>query len=313
MKDVIIKKKPISAKHMFSNSGFWVLMVTSFCFTSCSKTIAAFVSESTDYTAPAKVKFNNTSKKAEKYIWDFGDGTTSEETSPDHKYVSSGNYKVKLTAIKGDKKIIMEKDITVQAPHDCLVEMETSQGTITIKLHDATPQHRDNFIKLAETAYYDGTIFHRVINGFMVQGGDPDSKTAKKGQRLGTGGPGYQVPAEIKDGYYHVKGALAAARMGDQVNPEKKSSGSQFYIVQGKPVAADQLDFFEVQKGIKYSTEQREILTTQGGTPFLDKEYTVFGQVVNGIEIVDKIANVKTDGADRPSDDVKILKVRVIK
>ncbi len=147
----------------------------------------------------------------------------------------------------------------------------------------------------------------------MVQGGDPDSKTAKKGQRLGTGGPGYQVPAEIKDGYYHIKGALAAARMGDQMNPEKKSSGSQFYIVQGKPVAADQLDFFEVQKGIKYSEEQRQVLTTQGGTPFLDKEYTVFGQVVNGIEIVDKIANVKTDGGDRPSDDVKILKVRVIK
>lgn len=280
---------------------------------SCSKTISSFVSESTDYTAPAKIKFNNTSKKAEKYIWDFGDGTTSEEVSPNHKYVASGNYKVKLTAIKGDKKITMEKDITVQAPHDCLVEMETNEGTITIKLSDETPQHRDNFIKLAETEYYDGTIFHRVINGFMIQGGDPDSKTAKKGQRLGTGGPGYQVPAEFKDGHYHVKGAIAAARMGDQMNPEKKSSGSQFYIVQGKPVPAEQIDFFEVQKGIKYSDEQRQILTTQGGTPFLDKEYTVFGQVINGLEIVDKIANTKTDGADRPSEDIKILKVRVIK
>lgn len=281
--------------------------------TSCSKTIASFMSESTDYTAPAKIKFKNESKKAETYLWDFGDGTTSEEASPDHKYISSGNYKVKLTAIKGEKKITMEKDITIQAPHDCLLELETTLGTMTIKLHDATPQHRDNFIKLAETEFYDGTIFHRVINGFMIQAGDPESRTAKPGQRLGTGGPGYQVPAEIKDGLVHIRGALSAARMGDQMNPEKKSSGSQFYIVQGKPVAADQLDFFEVQKGIKYTEEQRRILTTSGGTPFLDKDYTVFGQVISGMEIIDKIATVKTDGSDRPSSDVKILKVRVIK
>jgi peptidyl-prolyl cis-trans isomerase B (cyclophilin B) len=280
---------------------------------SCSKTIATFINEADDYTAPAKINFKNESKKAEKYLWDFGDGTTSEEASPKHKYISSGNYKVKLTAIKGDKKTTMEKDIIIQPPHDCLLEMETTEGVITIKLHDATPLHRDNFIKLAETEFYDGTIFHRVINGFMIQGGDPDSRTAKKGQRLGTGGPGYQVPAEIKEGYVHIKGAVAAARMGDQMNPEKKSSGSQFYIVQGKPVADDQLDFFEVQKGIKYTEDQRKILTTSGGTPFLDKEYTVFGQVINGMEIIDKIAQVKTDGADRPSDDVKILKVRVIK
>lgn len=299
-------------KHNFITKSVLFLGLILFA-TSCSKTVASFLSESSDYTAPAKVSFKNESKKAEKYIWEFGDGTTSEELSPNHKYLASGNYKVKLTAIKGDKKTIMEKDITIKAPHDCLIEMETTAGTITIKLHDATPLHRDNFIKLAETEFYDGTLFHRVINGFMVQGGDPDSRTAKKSQRLGVGGPGYEVPAEIKDDLVHIKGALAAARMGDQINPEKKSSGSQFYIVQGKPVQGSQLDFLEVQKGLKYTEEQRNIYATSGGTPFLDKDYTVFGQVVSGLEIVDKIAMTKTDGADRPENDVKIVKVRVIK
>lgn len=297
---------------MVRKSAFYFILLT-VMLTSCSKPMARFLTESKDQSAPAKVKFDNQSKKAETYLWDFGDGTTSQDISPTHKYITSGKYTVKLTAIKGKKQHTMEKELIFDAPHDCLVEMETTLGSITIKLYDSTPQHRDNFIKLAETEYYDNMLFHRVINGFMIQGGDPDSKTAKKGQRLGVGGPGYTVPAEFVDGLVHIKGALAAARQGDAVNPEKRSSGSQFYLVQGKPLSAAQLDQMEWQKGYKYTPEQREILTTQGGTPFLDKDYTVFGQIVKGLNIIDKIATVPTDNADRPVEDVKIIKVRVIK
>ncbi|MBK8701554.1 MAG: peptidylprolyl isomerase [Saprospiraceae bacterium] len=279
----------------------------------CSKPMASFVAETKDGSAPAKVRFDNRSKKAESFVWDFGDGTSSTELSPDHKYLTSGKFTVKLTAIKGKKQNTMEQELIFDAPHDCLVEMETTMGSLTIKLHDSTPQHRDNFIKLAETAYFDDMLFHRVINGFMIQGGDPDSKNARKGQRLGSGGPGYTIPAEFVDGLIHIKGALSAARQGDQVNPEKKSSGSQFYIVQGKPLTAGQLEQMEIQKKYRYTQEQKDILTQQGGTPFLDRDYTVFGQVVKGLDIIDKIAMVQTDGADRPVEDVKIIKVRVIK
>ncbi|HMS97497.1 MAG TPA: peptidylprolyl isomerase [Saprospiraceae bacterium] len=297
---------------MFQKVNIYLFFLLVF-LTSCAKPMASFMVNTKDNTAPAKVNFDNQSKKAETYLWDFGDGTTSTEISPKHKYITSGKYTVKLTATKGKKTHTMEKELIFEAPHDCLIEMETTLGSITIKLHDSTPQHRDNFIKLAETEYYDNMLFHRVINGFMIQGGDPDSKNAKKGQRLGVGGPGYTVPAEFVDGLIHIKGALSAARQGDAVNPEKRSSGSQFYLVQGKPLSAAQLDQMEWQKGYKYTAEQREILTTQGGTPFLDKDYTVFGQIVKGLDIIDKIAAVQTDGADRPLEDVKILKVRVIK
>lgn len=291
----------------------YALCVVVLFASSCSKPFASFTSDVQDGHAPVNVKFTNTSKKAETYVWNFGDGTTSEDPQPEHKYLLSGRYKISLTAKKGTKSNTMEKELVFEAPHDCLLEMETSMGNIMIKLHDATPQHRDNFIKLAETGYLDGLLFHRVISGFMIQGGDPDSKTAKKGQRLGMGGPGYTVPAEFVESLVHIKGALAAARTGDAMNPEKRSSGSQFYIVQGRPVNEQQLNVFESQKGIKYSAADKEILMTLGGTPMLDKEYTVFGQVVKGIEILDAIAAAKTDGSDRPVEDVKIIKIRVIK
>ncbi len=184
-------------------------------------------------------------------------------------------------------------------------EIETDFGTMKVKLYNSTPKHRDNFIKLANEGFYDGLIFHRVINGFMIQGGDPVSKDAAPDARLGGGGPGYQIDAEI--GALHVKGALAAARTP---NPEKKSSGSQYYIVQGKPQSDAQLDGIERQKNVKYSAEQRELYKTLGGRPDLDNEYTVFGEVVEGIEVVDKIAAVQTAPGDRPIEDVK-MKVRI--
>jgi peptidyl-prolyl cis-trans isomerase B (cyclophilin B) len=183
---------------------------------------------------------------------------------------------------------------------------------MTLKLSDETPQHRDNFIKLAEEGYYDGLIFHRVINGFMIQGGDPNSRNAAPGAQLGSGGPGYQVPAEFVDDLVHVKGAIAAARTGDNVNPQKMSSGSQFYIVHGKPMTEQELTMMESRKGIRYTPAQREAYLTHGGTPFLDRDYTVFGQVIEGLEVIDKIAASATDRGDRPKEDIT-MKIVVIK
>jgi len=295
------------------NSKFYILAFLPYVFTGCAGPQALFSAEKQDGHAPATVTFSNSSTKAETYLWDFGDGKTSNDVSPSHRYVLSGKYNVTLKAIKGNKQHMTAQEIILDPPKQCLVEIQTSMGTLTVRLYDETPLHRDNFIKLAESGFYEGTLFHRVINGFMIQGGDPDSKNAPAGKRLGIGGPGYTVPAEFVDTLVHIKGALAAARQGDAVNPKKESSGSQFYIVQGRPVASGQLDGLEMQKRIKYTDTSRSILSTQGGTPFLDMDYTVFGQIVKGLEIIDEIAQSKTDGADRPLTDVQILAVRVIK
>lgn len=279
----------------------------------CSSPKAGFAYMQKDNVAPANVQFENTSTKAETYKWDFGDGATSTEATPEHRYVLSGNYTVKLVAMKGGKESIIEKEIFFEAPEACLLEMETNMGTMTIQLFDDTPKHRDNFIKLAEEKFYDGLIFHRVINGFMIQGGDPKSRNPKPNASYGSGGPGYTVDAEFDPKHVHLKGALAAARTGGPGNPKKKSSGSQFYIVQGKTVSEAQLNQTEIQKGIKYTEEQRAGYTEQGGTPFLDMEYTVYGMVVKGLEVVDKIAGMSTSKSDRPMEDVIIKSVRVIK
>ena len=195
-------------------------------------------------------------------------------------------------------------------PKQKFAMIETEYGNMKVVLYDSTPGHRDNFVKLVKEGFYDDLLFHRIIKGFMIQGGDPDSKNAGPNKRLGAGGPGYTLDAEI--GAYHFKGALAAARQGDQVNPQKKSSGSQFYIVHGGPIASAQLDMFSQQKGIAYSEEDIKRYTTSGGTPFLDNEYTVFGEVVEGMDVIDKIAEVQTQPGDRPVKDVK-MKVRIVK
>lgn len=248
---------------------------------------------------------------------------------------------------------------------DVMVELSTEFGTMKILLYGETPKHRDNFLKLVEQGFYNDLLFHRVIKNFMIQGGDPDSKGAAPGKQLGAGDVGYTIPAEfVYPKYYHKKGALAAARQGDQVNPEKRSSGCQFYIVQGKKMTdaeikqmeynllgqAKESRFYEIvrersseiqklrleknqaglnnlqseivaqlesefkDKASQYvmSDEMKEVYKTVGGTPFLDNAYTVFGEVVEGLEVIDKIAAVETAPGDRPKSDVK-MKIKVIK
>ena len=187
---------------------------------------------------------------------------------------------------------------------DQLVKIETSLGDMIVRLYNQTPAHRDNMIKLINEGFYDGQLFHRVIKDFMVQGGDPHSVNADRGQRLGTGGPGYTVPAEFNDLLFHKKGALSAARMGDNVNPQKASSGSQFYIVQGRVYTVEMLKMMEKDRPSAFTPEAIEAYTTVGGTPHLDGGYTVFGEVVEGLDVVDRIAALKTDSNDRPLEDV---------
>ena len=194
---------------------------------------------------------------------------------------------------------------------EILVQISTTQGDIKVKLYNETPLHRDNFINLVNEHYYDSLLFHRVINNFMIQGGDPDSKDAPVGKHLGAGGPGYTLPAEILPKYFHKKGALAAARLGDQGNPMRRSSGSQFYIVQGKVVPESELKAYS-RYGFVFSDEQIKTYSTIGGTPTLDAQYTVFGEVVEGLDVIDKIAKVEKDKSDRPVEDVKIIKASII-
>lgn len=191
------------------------------------------------------------------------------------------------------------------------VKIETNYGTMKVQLFNETPKHRDNFLKLVRDGFYDGLLFHRVIRDFMIQGGDPDSKNAKPGQMLGAGNLGYTVPAEFNAKLIHRKGALAAARQGDQVNPTKASSASQFYIVQGNVWDEANLQMMETRMGKKFSDAQRRVYTTVGGTPHLDGDYTVFGQVVEGLEVIDKIAAVQCGRGDRPVVDVK-MKITVV-
>ncbi len=192
------------------------------------------------------------------------------------------------------------------------VRITTQLGVIVLKLYNETPLHRDNFIELARQGYYDGTLFHRVIRQFMIQGGDPNSKNAPAGQPLGGGGPGYTIEAEIAPSLFHKRGALAAARMGDQVNPERRSSGSQFYIVQGKVFTPQELEMMEKQTRRAFTPEQKIAYTTIGGTPHLDSAYTVFGEVIEGLDVVEKISLMATAPGDRPTEDV-VMRVEVIK
>lgn len=240
------------------------------------------------------------------------------------------------------------------------IKIETSLGDIIVRLYDETPKHRDNFLKLAEEGYYNGTIFHRIIKNFMIQGGDPDSKNPQPNAQYGTGGPDYTIEAEIKPNLFHKRGALAAARTGDEVNPERRSSGSQFYIVWGEVYSESQMGNLSKQMEMMaqqtifsrlaaenkskimdlrrnrdkegllalqdaliaqakaeakteggLSDEQKQIYSTVGGTPHLDGQYTVFGEVTEGIDVVEKIQSVQTRRGDRPVEDI-VMKVSVL-
>ncbi len=192
------------------------------------------------------------------------------------------------------------------------VKIETDSGTMVVRLSNKTPQTTANFLKLVKEHFYDGLLFHRVIKGFMIQGGDPDSKTAAPGQVLGEGGLGYTVPAEFDSTLYHRKGAVAMARESDDVNPKKASSSSQFYIVEGRTFTDVEMNKIEERFKIVIPESHRDVYRTIGGAPFLDMNYTVFGQVIDGLDVIDKIAHTAKDGHDRPLQDIH-MKISIMK
>ena len=212
-------------------------------------------------------------------------------------------------AQKEKKKQAKDEPAAVAAAAAPVIEITTIHGVIKLKLYDETPLHRDNFLKLATEGFYDSLLFHRIIKGFMIQGGDPNSKNAAPGVMLGSGDIGYTIPAEFNEKLFHKKGALAAARTD---NPAMASSGCQFYIVQGKVYGEDELTMLENRLGFKFSPEQREAYKTIGGTPFLDRKYTVYGEVTEGLDVLDKIAAVATGPGDRPVEDLRMT-VKVIR
>ncbi|MEO1259425.1 MAG: peptidylprolyl isomerase [Bacteroidota bacterium] len=226
-------------------------------------------------------------------------------------YLFSMLFVAALASCGGQSAPASAAEKAAQDAGETIIQIETAFGTIKAKLYNSTPQHRDNFVKLAKEGFYDGTLFHRVIDGFMVQGGDPNSKGAAPGTPLGMGGPGYTIPAEI--GAKHFRGAIAAARLGGPSNPNKESSGSQFYIVQnGVNPQNAQIIQQKQAKGVAYSQGEIDFYNQVGGYPGLDGEYTVFGQVLEGMEVVDKISKVAKNERDRPDEDVKMT-VKVLK
>jgi len=273
---------------------------------------------------------------------------------------------IALAVMVGTASFMMKKK---KKQKETLVLIETTIGEMKIKLYNETPQHRDNFIKLVNENFYDSLLFHRVIKGFMIQGGDPLSKTAKPKQQLGMGDPGYTIEAEINNKFIHKRGALAAARTGDQMNPERRSSGSQFYIVHGEKMTENMIEqagkmlvaqernkimrsfldkeenegirnqFIKCQRkrnkacldslvaiieeanaeklksadSLNYTEEQKATYMETGGSPHLDRQYTVFGELVEGFDILDSIAVVKVDRNNRPTDDIRIISAKVVK
>jgi len=202
--------------------------------------------------------------------------------------------------------LLLTFNVFAKSPKNQYVRIKTSYGDCIIRLYNETPKHRDNFIKLTKQGFYNGTLFHRVIQDFMIQGGDPDSKKAKAGQALGDGDVGYTVDAEFRDSLFHKKGVIAAARDN---NPKKASSGCQFYLVEGKRFTDEALDKLEETrlKGRKIPPAQREWYKSVGGVPHLDQNYTVYGEIVSGLDMVDRIAAVKKDAKDRPLQDVPMM------
>ncbi|KAA9041888.1 peptidylprolyl isomerase [Ginsengibacter hankyongi] len=204
------------------------------------------------------------------------------------------------------------KKASVKEASEQKVMITTDYGTMVLKLYNKTPLHRDNFIKLIKQHFYDSLLFHRVIKGFMIQGGDPESKYAKQGQLLGEGSPKYTIPAEFDSSLFHKKGALAAAREADADNPQKRSSSTQFYIVDGKRYNDAQMDKMEEKVHIKIPENHRVVYRTIGGDPFLDMNYTVFGEVISGLDVIDKIAEASTDENSRPLKNIR-MKITLLK
>lgn len=274
--------------------------------TACSKPVANFLIEG-DTQLANSLTFKNNSTNAESYTWKVNNKVISEEKDFQYNFYESGRHSVQLIAKKGSKSVSTESDVFIDPPSACMALLETNHGNMILSLNEETPLHLNNFVKMVNSGFYEGIIFHRVMDGFMIQGGDDKLRQTKFKGRI----PNVITP-EINNSMYHTRGALAAARMPDNVNPDKNSSSTQFYIVDGRPVDEDKLKDTESSKLINYSDEQIQDYLTNGGAPQLDGEYTVFGFLVDGFEVLESISVVKTNERDKPLEDVIILNAKIL-
>ena len=249
------------------------------------------------------VHFSNESDNADSFRWYVNDSLASKNADMETRFLSSGRHNIKLVAESEGKENSISKDVFVSQAERCHFVIRTTLGDLVVALYEETPLHLKNFVELVESGFYKDIDFHRIIQGFMVQAGE-------------TNNPRYltrnEIPAEINKQLIHVKGALAAARMPDEMNPEKMSSATQFYIVQGRELNRDVILNYGSEKLIDYTDDQISSYLEFGGTPQLDGEYTVFGYLVSGFDVLDKIAGVSTDANDRPIEKVQILEIKEI-
>lgn len=285
----------------------YYLLVSTLLIASCSKPTAEFLINADDNQAPALINFKNLSKNSESYIWSINEDVVSEDETLEHLFLESGRYDIQLKALKDGKIASQTKPVFIDAPKNCSVYIETSLGAMTFVLSELTPNHRDNFLDLIEKKYYNGLSFHRVIDGFMIQGGDNKTRKTKDRFKFKE-----QIPSEFNKEHFHYKGALAAARMPDDINPDKMSSGTQFYIVDGVELSIDAIKNHEASKLFSYTVDQKKRYLESGGAPQLDGEYTVFGYLIDGFDVLEKISKIETGEMNVPLKEVLILDIKAI-
>ncbi|MBT8232553.1 MAG: peptidylprolyl isomerase [Saprospiraceae bacterium] len=275
--------------------------------TACSKPVANFLIEEDKVQIAESVSFVNSSQGAETFVWSINGDVQSNEKDFKNTFYESGRHTIGLKAIKGSDISEKTSDVFITAPQECKVFIKTNFGNLILGLYEETPIHLNNFVDLVENGFYDGIKFHRIMDGFMIQGGD-----VKTRDKSFNGTYQSEIHAEINSHAYHVRGALAAARMPDEINPDKKSSGTQFYIVDGRNIDIDNLRDTESSKLIDYSEEQIAQYLENGGAPQLDGEYTVFGYLIEGYDVLDKISGVETDEKNKPLEEVIILEAKML-
>jgi len=277
-----------------------IYCVSTVFLVSCSRPVAYFtVSEFRQL--PAELDFSNSSQNAISYRWYIDNQQVSEEEDMTYLFLHSGRYTVRLEATDGKKTDDLSKELVLAPPDDCIVWMETSKGNMAFRLLEATPIHRNNFLAKVESGYYRNKLFHRVIGGFMIQGGRSQEGIASE-----------TIQAEIQANNVHTRGALSAARMPDAMNPQKESSDVEFFIVQGRKMDEEALLNMASEKLLDYTHLQIAAYLQRGGTPQLDMEYTVFGYLIYGDQVIDRIASAKTDINDKPIEDILIQDIKVL-
>ncbi len=282
----------------------FILVIT---FVQCKGPTALFLIEEDTLVAPANIIGANKSRNDENFIWKLDGVELSQSEDLLHTILESGAYELELCAYKNNNFDCTAQKVNVAAPQNCIVYINTTVGVMTFELFEETPGHLINFVDLVEQEYYNGLAFHRVINDFVIQIGDNATRLADEDFEVKK-----QIPKEINTDRIHIKGALAAARMPDNVNPEKASSGTQFFIVDGRELNLEDIENYEAAKATDYSEGQIEAYLKHGGAPQLDEEYSVFGILMSGVEVLEAISSVLTDENQKPIENIRILDMKFI-